>query len=145
MCEMGFERAEVMRALRAAFNNPERAVEYLMTGIPEELAGPPPAAAGAAAAAGAPAAGGGAAAPAAAAAAAGGPPAPQAFNRFGGGGAAGAAGAGAAGAAAGGALEFLRHHPQFQMLRRAVQSNPQILMPMLQELGKQNPELLQVR
>ncbi|KIY92057.1 Putative DNA repair protein RAD23-3 [Monoraphidium neglectum] len=29
------------------------------------------------------------------------------------------------------------------MLRRAVQSNPTILVPMLQELGKQNPELLQ--
>lgn len=36
MQDMGFPREECMRALRAAYYNPDRAVDYLLNGIPDE-------------------------------------------------------------------------------------------------------------
>ncbi|KAI3722220.1 hypothetical protein L2E82_33251 [Cichorium intybus] len=45
-------------------------------------------------------------------------------------------------AVAAGNLDFLLNNPQFQALRGMVQANPQILQPMVQELGKQNPHLV---
>ncbi|KAK0725892.1 hypothetical protein B0H67DRAFT_142859, partial [Lasiosphaeris hirsuta] len=39
---MGFERAEIDKAMRAAFYIPERAIDYLLNGIPADLPPPPP-------------------------------------------------------------------------------------------------------
>jgi UV excision repair protein RAD23 len=123
---MGFEREQVLKALRAAFNNPDRAVEYLLTGIPEasEPAAPAPAAASPAADAGVRGEGqpdisslGGA------------------LNLF-------PEGMPNLGEAQGeGMLDFLRENPQFQAIRAMVQGNPAILQPMLSELQRQNPQL----
>jgi UV excision repair protein RAD23 len=39
LCDMGFPRDHVIAAMRAAFMNADRAVEYLTNGLPEELSG----------------------------------------------------------------------------------------------------------
>jgi len=119
--EMGYEKNQVEAALRASFNNPDRAVEYLLTGIP------PSALMDAAPAGGQPASG---TAPAAAPAvpAAAGQPAP-------------AAPAGS-GSAAGNPLAFLRDHEMFQQIRSVIQQNPNMLTTVLQQIGRSNPELL---
>ena len=38
-------------------------------------------------------------------------------------------------------LDFLRNNPQFQQLRRLVQESPQMLEPILQQVGQGNPQL----
>ncbi|PHT91388.1 Ubiquitin receptor RAD23c [Capsicum annuum] len=109
-----WDRDTVVRALRAAYNNPERAVEYLYSAVnPSAQGAPQPAVPSS------------------------GPNAnpldlfPQGLTNVG-------SNAGA------GNLDFLRNSPQFQALRAMVQANPQILQPMLQELGKQNPHLMRL-
>ncbi|KAI5819952.1 XPC-binding domain-containing protein [Pyronema omphalodes] len=151
MMEMGFPRDAITRAMRAAFNNPDRAVEYLMSGIPDHLQEQAPRAAPAAAAPAAPTA------PAAAqpAVTSSQPAAePENINLFEAA-AAAAAGRGNAGARASGAaalaaagvggsaqgLDFLRNNSQFQQLRRLVQESPQMLEPILQSVGQGNPQL----
>lgn len=63
-------------------------------------------------------------------------------------GAAAAAAAAAASASAGGRdlgnLDFLRNNAQFQQLRQVVQQQPQMLEPILQQLGAGNPQLAQL-
>lgn len=43
-----------------------------------------------------------------------------------------------------GNLDFLRHNAQFQQLRQVVQQQPQMLEPILQQLGAGNPHLAQL-
>ncbi|KAI8527651.1 hypothetical protein RHMOL_Rhmol12G0092400 [Rhododendron molle] len=129
-----WDRETVVRALRAAYNNPERAVEYLYSGIPEHAEVPPVARA--------PVGGLAPNSPAQpqqpAPVPSSGPNAnpldlfPQGLPNMG------------SNAAGGGNLDFLSNSPQFQALRTMVQANPQILQPMLQELGKQNPHLMRL-
>ncbi|KAF3391316.1 UV excision repair protein rhp23 [Penicillium rolfsii] len=140
---MGFERPMVERAMRAAFFNPDRAIEYLLNGIPEsaqreqqqqqqqqqeqtESHAETPAAGGAH---------GG----------------DEPFNMFeaaaqaGEGGGRGARSGGAGGAAGGDAnLDFLRSNPHFQQLRQLVQQQPQMLEPILQQVAAGNPQIAQI-
>ncbi|XP_034093362.1 RAD23 homolog A, nucleotide excision repair protein b isoform X2 [Gymnodraco acuticeps] len=130
MC-MGYEREQVVAALRASYNNPDRAVEYLLMGIPadatdlppqepvrqsaptnhpapaaQEPQPPPPASTRPVSGSQLPSAGGGT------------PP-------------------------TGNPLEFLRNQPQFQQMRQIIQQNPALLPALLQQLGRDNPQLLQ--
>jgi UV excision repair protein RAD23 len=133
LVEMGFPRDQVLAAMRAAYNNPDRAAEYLMTGIPENLqqATPaPPAAPAAPAAPNAPT-----------------PPVPQGeyVNLF-----QQAAQHSqtarptAAVTPSAPALEALRQSPQFQQLRQLVQAQPHLLPTLMQQIGQSNPEIIEV-
>uniref|UniRef100_A0A673W6V3 UV excision repair protein RAD23 n=1 Tax=Salmo trutta TaxID=8032 RepID=A0A673W6V3_SALTR len=96
---MGYEREQVIAALRASYNNPDRAVEGVLThssGQPQPhfpSSCPSPCSS----------------------------PCTEGENP----------------------LEFLRNQPQFQQMRQVMQQNPALLPALLQQLGRDNPQLLQ--
>uniref|UniRef100_A0A663MT12 UV excision repair protein RAD23 n=1 Tax=Athene cunicularia TaxID=194338 RepID=A0A663MT12_ATHCN len=112
---MGYEREQVIAALRASFNNPDRAVEYLLMGIPGDNQGmtEPPQTAST-----------GTSQPSAVAAAV--ATIPTTTSSL-----------------AAHPLEFLRNQPQFQQMRQIIQQNPSLLPALLQQIGRENPQLLQ--
>lgn len=98
---MGYERERVVAALRASYNDPHRAVEYLLNGIPTVPV--------------------------------------QETNPV----STRMPGSGTHSTEGENPLEFLRSQPQFQNMRQLVQQNPSLLPSLLQQLGRENPELLQ--
>jgi UV excision repair protein RAD23 len=123
--EMGYSRSQVVRALRASYNNPDRAVEYLLTGLPPGGAVAEPSA------------GSNASADAAlsAATAALGQAARTNQQQSSDNGSEMSTDA---------SLNFLRNQPQFQQVRRIIQTNPQLLNVVIQQIGQSNPQLLHI-
>lgn len=121
--EMGYDRESVVRALNASFNNPERAVEYLITGIPETAVQDRSSASGAEQAIAT-----------SAERTAGNQPSEIRASRGGAGG----------GGNSESPLAFLRNQAQFQQMRNVIQQNPEMLNAVLQQIGQTNPALLQL-
>jgi len=117
ICNMGFEREQVVQAMKAAYNNPDRAIEYLFSGIPPQSEQQAPA--------GGLGGLGGLA------------------GQGGQGGQAGLGGQGGQGGNPNAAnmLAGLANDPSFQQLRTAVRNNPQMLQNILAVIAQNNPQL----
>eukprot|EP00331_Platyophrya_macrostoma_P003396 CAMPEP_0176419638 /NCGR_PEP_ID=MMETSP0127-20121128/8165_1 /TAXON_ID=938130 /ORGANISM="Platyophrya macrostoma, Strain WH" /LENGTH=354 /DNA_ID=CAMNT_0017800151 /DNA_START=31 /DNA_END=1095 /DNA_ORIENTATION=+ len=116
ICSMGFAKEEVIKALRAAYNNPERAIEYLFNGIPNQSTAQTtlPSGGGAGAGTGA------------------------GLDYFGG------QQEPLGGLGGDNPLAALANDPGFQQLRAAVQQNPALLQGILNQLAQTNPQLFQL-
>lgn len=138
LCAMGFLRADVERCLRLAFNDPDRAVEYLATGVPADLAERPAYSPGSDVAlqteethAAEPLPAdwrggmGGAPFPMAVPAP---PPGPDQEER----------------AQVEAAMAELQNHPRFEELAAVVREDPQMLQHILPALAEENPDLMEV-
>ncbi|XP_043657678.1 UV excision repair protein RAD23 homolog A isoform X4 [Drosophila teissieri] len=116
MVEMGYPREQAERAMAASYNNPERAVEYLINGIPaeegtidndvNESTNPSVIASG----------------PQTGSASSVERPSESNSDPF----------------------EFLRSQPQFLQMRSLIYQNPHLLHAVLQQIGQTNPALLQL-
>ncbi|XP_063066739.1 UV excision repair protein RAD23 homolog B [Engraulis encrasicolus] len=127
MMLMGYEREQVVAALRASFNNPDRAVEYLLTGLPAEGEGT-----------GGGGGGGGGGGPVGSAVVD-----PTAVPTAGLTSPTSTAPSQPSAGSGANPLEFLRNQPQFQQMRQIIQQNPSLLPALLQQIGRENPSLLQ--
>lgn len=106
--QMGFDRSDAVAAMRAAFNNPDRAYQYLNQGLPEGASLSPD----------------------------------EGDSGEGQDEAAGDSEQEAASAINDqNPLGFLRQDPQFRQLRKAIQENPAMLPPLLQQIREINPQL----
>lgn len=120
MMSMGYPRSQIEAAMRASFNNPDRAVEYLLSGnIPniedveggEETSGDENLSES---------------------------ESTRSRNRP-------ASETSESSRRAGDdPLAFLRSQPQFAQMRSLLQQNPALLAPLLQQLAQSNPQLLQL-
>ncbi|XP_019936025.1 RAD23 homolog A, nucleotide excision repair protein b [Paralichthys olivaceus] len=132
---MGYEREQVVNALRASYNNPDRAVEYLLMGIPVETSDLPlqevvrhSASSNS---------------PNPTTEAPQQPPVTSNISSSGPVSTSQPPSAGGGSVPTANPLEFLRNQPQFQQMRQIIQQNPALLPALLQQLGRDNPQLLQ--